>query len=166
LSYFYISKHSVCTSETACWVLLYINSLVMLKYKKNADAIAPKLATPGSAGYDLYTPVDFVIKANDKYIVNTGLAFEIPPTFYIQIKDRSSMASKYQIITAGGVIDNDYRGPVCVILFNCGKKSRSFKRGDRIAQFIIQKYYNMPLKNCDTLSSTERNESGFGSTGA
>ncbi|AIZ48616.1 dUTPase [Agrotis segetum nucleopolyhedrovirus B] len=137
----------------------------VLKYKKSATAFAPRQATAGAAGYDLCTPNDFIVKARDFVVVDTGVAIELPPNMYAQIKSRSGNAVKYQIVAAAGVIDNDYRGTLRVLLFNHGKKSRQFRRGDRIAQFIVRNYHTLPLKECDELSSTERDINGFGSTG-
>lgn len=138
----------------------------VLKFKKSANAFVPRMATEGAAGYDLCTPVDFVIKARDSIVVDTEVAIELPPHMYAQIKSRSGNAVKYQVVAAAGVIDNDYRGTIRVLLFNHGKKSRQFRRGDRIAQFIVRKYYNLPLQEQDELGNTERNDGKFGSTGA
>lgn len=137
----------------------------VLKFKKNTNAFTPSMATEGAAGYDLCTPHDFVVKARDSIIVDTGIAIELPPNMYAQIKSRSGIAVKHQIVAAAGVIDNDYRGTLSVLLFNHGKKSRQFRRGDRIAQFIVREYFSLPLEECDELSDTARDINGFGSTG-
>lgn len=137
----------------------------VLKYTKSPGAFAPRMASEGAAGYDLYTPHDFVIKARDSTLIDTGVCIEMPPNMYAQIKSRSGNAVKHQIVAAAGVIDNDYRGTLSVLLFNHGKKSRQFRRGDRIAQFIVRQYYKLPLKECEQLSHTKRDANGFGSTG-
>ncbi|ABY65821.1 dUTPase [Orgyia leucostigma nucleopolyhedrovirus] len=128
-------------------------------------AFAPQLATDGSAGYDLRAPEDFVIKARDSCTVDTGLAIELPRGLYAKIESKSGLAFKHQIVVAAGVVDNDYRGKICVILMNHGKRSRQFKRGDKIAQMVLHKYYTVPMVEADVLSSTERACNGFGSTG-
>ncbi|QEI03533.1 DUTPASE [Spodoptera cosmioides nucleopolyhedrovirus] len=138
----------------------------VLKFKKTSNtAYTPRMASGGAAGYDLHTPVDFVIKARDSILVNTEIAIELPPGMYAQIKSRSGNAAKYQVVAAAGVIDNDYRGPLQVLLFNHGKKSRQFRRGDRIAQFIVRTYCKLPMEEVEELTSTERDAGGFGSTG-
>jgi dUTP pyrophosphatase len=137
----------------------------VIKFKKSKNAFAPQMATAGSAGYDLRSPVDFVVKARDKHIVDVGVTIELPLGMYAQLKSRSGMAFKHQIVTGAGVIDNDYRGTISVLLFNHGKKSREFKRGDKIAQLIVQEYANLPIVECEELSSTQRDTNGFGSTG-
>ena len=130
------------------------------------NAYAPHAASDDAAGYDLHTPIDFIIKPKKSVLVDTGVALELPKQTYAQIKSRSGMAAKYQIVVAAGVIDNDYRGPLKVLLFNHGNKTRKFNRGDRIAQFVIQRYYNLPVEETDELAATERDAGGFGSTGA
>lgn len=137
----------------------------VIKIKKAKNAFAPQMATAGSAGYDLRSPVDFVIKARDKHIVDVGVTIELPAGMYAQVKSRSGMAFKHQVVVGAGVIDNDYRGTISVLLFNHGKKSRAFRRGDKIAQFIVQEYANLPIIECEELSSTQRDTNGFGSTG-
>ncbi|WBB27208.1 dUTPASE [Mythimna sequax nucleopolyhedrovirus] len=137
----------------------------VIKFKKSIDAFVPHMATEGSAGYDLRTPVDFIIKARDKHIVDVGVAIELPYDTYAQVKSRSGLAFHHQIVVGAGVIDNDYRGTINVLLFNHGKKSRTFKRGDKIAQMIVHQYCKLPLIKTDQLSTTQRDTNGFGSTG-
>ncbi|QNV47802.1 deoxyuridine triphosphate [Alphabaculovirus altersperidaniae] len=141
-------------------------SAQVLRFKKTSNAAyTPRMASDGAAGYDLHTPVDFVVKARDSILIDTDVAIQLPPRMYAQIKSRSGNAAKYQVVAAAGVIDNDYRGSLKVLLFNHGKKSRQFKRGDRIAQFIVREYIRLPVEEVDELTCTERNTGGFGSTG-
>jgi dUTP pyrophosphatase len=138
----------------------------VLKYKLvNKSAYPPHMATVGAAGYDLRTPIDFVIKARDNHVVDVGVALELPPHTYAQVKSRSGMAFKHQVVVGAGVIDNDYRGTIAVLLFNHGKKSRVYRRGDKIAQIVVQEYCCLPLVESAELSNTERDTDGFGSTG-
>ncbi|AGR56855.1 dUTPase [Hemileuca sp. nucleopolyhedrovirus] len=135
------------------------------KIVKSNNSYMPKMSTIGSAGYDLRTPVDFVVKPQSSCKVDLGISIELPFNMYVKIESRSGLASKDKIIVIGGVVDNDYRGNINVILFNLGKKMKKFKRGDKIAQMIIHTYHAMPMVVTDILSSTERNDGGFGSTG-
>ncbi|AUV65331.1 dUTPase [Alphabaculovirus myunipunctae] len=137
----------------------------VLKFKREKFAYPPQMATLGSAGYDLRTPGDFVIKPRDKHVVDTGISIELPENMYAQIKSRSGMALKQQVVVFAGVIDNDYRGVIKVVLFNHGKKSRTFRRGDKIAQMVIQQYYALPPVEVQEMTTTERDVNGFGSTG-
>ncbi|QWO71638.1 dUTPase [Orgyia pseudotsugata single capsid nuclopolyhedrovirus] len=128
-------------------------------------AFVPRLATAGSAGYDLRTPEDFVVRARDSCVVNVGLCMELPHGMYAKLESKSGLAMKHQITVAAGVVDNDYRGEICVILLNHGIKSKRFKRGDKIAQMVLHHYYTLPMEEVQNLSSTKRNGNGFGSTG-
>lgn len=89
------------------------------------EAIMPKKGTIGAAGYDLSSIEDVVIPANGKGKVRTGLSFMIPANTYARIAPRSGLAWKNSINVGAGVIDEDYRGEVCVILFN--HSSEDFK---------------------------------------
>lgn len=82
------------------------------------EAFIPAKGTPGAAGYDLCSIEETVIPANGKGKVRTGLAFMIPPNTYARIAPRSGLAWKNSINVGAGVIDEDYRGEVAVILFN------------------------------------------------
>ncbi|ACO53545.1 dUTPase [Euproctis pseudoconspersa nucleopolyhedrovirus] len=116
------------------------------KIKLAPNAIMPKLATPESAGYDLQTPSDFVIKAKDSCIVDLRIKIQLPSGIYAKIENHSKMTMlKHRIVVAGGIVDNDHDGSLQVVLFNHGKKSRHFKRGDKIAQMILKKYCIVPF---------------------
>ena len=107
-----------------------------------------------------------VVPAGDKAMVPTDLAIAVPAGTYGRVAPRSGLAAKNFIDVGAGVVDADYRGNVNVILFNFGKTDFVVKRGDRIAQLILEKICNdAVLVECDTLDDTERNVGGFGSTG-
>ncbi|KAG1169264.1 hypothetical protein G6F70_008487 [Rhizopus microsporus] len=121
-----------------------------------------KLPTRGSAhaaGYDLYCAHDTVIPAQGKSIVATDISIAIPEGHYGRVAPRSGLASKHHLDTGAGVIDADYRGPVGVLLFNF------IKRGDRIAQLVIEKISTPEVVEVDSLEESERGAGGFGSTG-
>lgn len=138
----------------------------MITFKRvSQDAQIPTKGTKGSAGYDLYAAHNAVIEPHGKALVSTDLIIEIPEGYYGRIAPRSSLAWKNHIDVGAGVIDSDYRGVVGVILFNLDS-TQTFKvnKGDRIAQLIIEKYYDFELKEVEEISTTQR-EGGFGSTG-
>ena len=84
--------------------------------KVDSEAKEPLKGSPGSAGFDLFSIEDCVVKANDKYLVKTGLKMEIPEGYYGRIAPRSGLASKKFIDVGAGVIDSDYRGEIGVLL--------------------------------------------------
>lgn len=132
--------------------------------KLNSNAIIPKRATSGSAGYDLYACEDTIAHAGKLTKVHTGIAVQIPPNTYGRIADRSSLASKSLHVFAG-VIDSDYRGEIVVLIFNHGDNDYHITAGSRIAQLILEVIATPSVVEVDKLVETERGIGGFGSTG-
>lgn len=130
----------------------------------------PKLATAGSAGADIRAAEDFSFGGMGQICaVKTGLSMEIPVGYELQIRPRSGLAAKFGItvLNSPGTIDSDYRGEIVVLLV-CLKhllEPKSFKRGERIAQIVLQPTVPTAYVEVTSLSDTERGEGGFGSTG-
>lgn len=137
---------------------------MQVKIKKlHKDAIVPAYAKPGDAGLD-FTCVDFHFDEFDNIVYSTGLAIEIPEGHVGLVFPRSSI-SKYDLHLRNsvGVIDSGYRGEV---IFKFGYvKENVYQIGDKIGQLIIVPYPQIHFVETDELSSTERGEGGFGSTG-
>lgn len=135
--------------------------------KINADAIIPSRGSEGAAGYDLSSCENIVVPARKWKLVNTGIAIQIPTDCYARVASRSGLALKKGIDVGAGVIDSDYRNAIGVILFNHSDEDFEVNVGDRIAQIIFEKIYTPELEVVDynTLTSTRRGMSGFGSTG-
>ena len=134
----------------------------------NNDAIIPTRGTTWSAGYDLYSCIDILIKPGERQLINTGLSMEIPENYVGLICDRSSYSFNYGLQKGAGVIDSDYRGEIKVLLFNHSNNDVLIKMGDRCAQLLIMPIITPYLEECVSLHdavNSERNESGFGSTG-
>ena len=108
------------------------------------------------------------IEPGETKLLQTGLKFEIPHGFELQIRPRSglSLKTKLRVANAPGTIDSDYRGEVAVIMTNTGKETVTINHGDRIAQAVLSPVYQMEFVECDDLLETERGNGGFGSTGA
>lgn len=137
-----------------------------LLIKKLSDfATIPTRGSKFAAGYDLYAAYDYFIKARGKEMVKTDLQIALPPGTYGRVAPRSGLAWKHSIDVGAGVIDEDYRGPVNVILFNFGDADFEIKRGDRVAQLICEKIEPTEIKEAKDLDLTERGTNGFGSTG-
>lgn len=139
-----------------------------LKVKKlNENATIPAYQSDGASGFDLHASESLEIAPSAVCAVKTGLAFEIPRGFEIQVRPRSGLAFKNGIgvLNTPGTIDSDYRGEVMVILFNFGKEIFKIKKGDRIAQAVLSQIFQANLVVSDELDSTARGEKGFGSTG-
>jgi dUTP pyrophosphatase len=139
-----------------------------IKVKKvHSKAILPKVATQGSACFDLYCCEDFVMSNGYFVKAKTGLIFEIPKGYHVKIYPRSGMAAKGIVIpNSPGVIDSDYRGEIIVMLYGlCMKGHEIFQVGHRIAQGELVKGEPVEFQVFSQLSSTDRGTGGFGSTG-
>ena len=131
----------------------------------NEHGIIPARGSPMAAGYDLSSSEDVSITKGTRGLVSTGIAFTVPYGTYGRIAPRSGLAVKKGIQVGAGVIDRDYTGEVKVVLFNHGDEDVEIKRGDRIAQLIIEQIEMPEVKVVSELLMTERGEGGFGSTG-
>ncbi|NXM27004.1 DUT protein, partial [Oxyruncus cristatus] len=133
--------------------------------KLSENAFAPSRGSARAAGYDLYSAYDCVIPPMEKAVVKTDIQIALPSGCYGRVAPRSGLAAKHFIDVGAGVIDEDYRGNVGVVLFNFGKETFEVKKGDRIAQLICERIYYPELEEVDALDDTDRGEGGFGSTG-
>lgn len=140
-----------------------------VKIINKSNNALPEYQTSGAAGMDIraFVPSDIKIKPGEVKLVPTGLYLEIPKGYEIQVRARSGLALKNSIGVANGIgtIDSDYRGELCVILVNFGQNEFVVKNGDRIAQMVLNKYEPIDFVVDEELSSTERGEGGFGSSG-
>ena len=130
------------------------------------NAQLPTRGTQDAAGYDLYSSCNAIIPPQERLLIKTGIAIEIPEGYYGRIAPRSGLAFKHGIDIMAGVIDSDYRGEIGAILYNTDKsKSFHIRIGDRISQIIFEKYYTFDIVKTDEISKTSREAGGFGSTG-
>ncbi|XP_026532890.1 deoxyuridine 5'-triphosphate nucleotidohydrolase, mitochondrial [Notechis scutatus] len=133
--------------------------------KLTENAFAPSKGSSRSAGYDLYSAYDCEVPAAGKAVVKTDIQIALPTGCYGRVAPRSGLAVNHFIDVGAGVIDEDYRGNVGVVLFNFGKEPFKVKKGDRIAQLICERIYYPVLEEVKVLDETERGSGGFGSTG-
>ena len=144
---------------------------MQIKIKKLHDnAVIPKRATDGSAGMDLYACItsSLTLKKGERVTVPTGISVELPDNNHaIFIFARSGLGIKHGISLSNGVgvIDSDYRGEICVGLINLGNNDYTINPDDRIAQMVVMPVCIPEILLSDTLSETQRNIGGFGSTG-
>jgi dUTP pyrophosphatase len=136
--------------------------------KLSLTATVPTKGTHLAAGYDLYSDEDCVIPPGKNMAINTNIAMAIRSDqayLYGQIAERSGLALKSQLIVGGGVIDQDYTGPIKVIIHNISDTLFRVEKGMRIAQLIIHMLPKIELVEVEELSKTNRGSAGFGSTG-
>ena len=128
-------------------------------------ATVPQRKSTDAAGYDLFAAYEYTVEPYGKELIDTDIAVAIPKDCYGRIAPRSGLAVKHSIDVGAGVIDSDYRGAVKVLLFNFGKDPVSIRRGDRVAQIILEKICTPQPEVVDELDDTERGSKGFGSSG-
>jgi dUTP pyrophosphatase len=129
---------------------------------------APRQQHAGDAGLDLPSRIDLVIEPGQRATVATGLAVAIPPGHAGLVLPRSGLASRHGIalVNSPGLIDSGYRGEIAVVLLNTDQREPfRIKRGDRIAQLVIQRIEQVSLVESEELDPTSRGAGGFGSTG-
>lgn len=133
------------------------------------DLELPKYMTIGSAGMDLYANIaeSIILKKGERMLVATGIMIDIPIGFEAQIRPRSGLAYKngVTVLNAPGTIDSDYRGEIKALLINHGQEDFVIKRGDRIAQMVINRVEMISFIEVDELSDTVRGDGGFGHSG-
>ena len=132
--------------------------------KLESKAIVPTRGSTGAAGYDLCTTEFGILKPGERKLFKTGLSMSIPSGMYGRIAPRSGLAYKKGIDVMAGVIDEDYRGEIGVILINLGQEDVNVVVGDKIAQIIFEFYNTVDFVETTGLDNTQRGEGGFGST--
>jgi len=139
---------------------------MQIKIKKlNPDAIIPRYALPGDAGMDLFSAEDVTIMPGERHPIATGLSIELPEGFVSLIWDKSGIALKKGLMKMAGVIEHTYRGEYKILLLNTSKEEVEIKKGDKIAQLLVQPIVTAEIIEVDKLSETDRGAGGFGSTG-
>lgn len=138
---------------------------VMRWAKLTENAFEPVRGSERAAGLDLRSAYDLTVPPRGKAVVKTDLQIDVPCGSYGRVAPRSGLAVKNFIDVGAGVIDEDYRGNLGVVLFNHSDQEFRVNRGDRIAQLICERIFYPELEEVDKLDDTKRGESGFGSTG-
>ena len=142
---------------------------IEIKCLASEGAVLPLYKTSGAAGADVcaFLNESVTIAAGKFAMIPTGLFFEIPEGYEIQVRPRSGLAAKHgvTVLNTPGTIDSDYRGELKVILINLGQEDFTVNPGERIAQIIVSPVTLADFTITDSLSDTQRGEKGFGSTG-
>lgn len=134
----------------------------------DAGLPAPSYAHPGDAGADLRTTVDLVLAPGERALVPTGVAIALPDGFVALVHPRSGLAARHglSIVNTPGTIDAGYRGEIKVLLVNHDPREPvELRRGDRIAQLVVQRFERARFVEVDALPQSRRGDGGYGSTG-
>lgn len=139
------------------------------------DAIIPEFAHPTDSGFDLFSYKDITIQAGKKAIIPTGLAFEIPQGWGIQIKNKSGITVKGVPTTSGanaditvfeGTVDMEYRGEIGIMVKNEESFDITIPKHTKVAQGVLRRVYTCSFMEVHTISTdTSRGSGGYGSTG-
>ncbi|MGL5232766.1 MAG: dUTP diphosphatase [Fusobacteriaceae bacterium] len=142
---------------------------VKVKIIKEEGVELPKYMTEESAGMDIraFIKEPIILGSLERVLVPTGIKLEILKGYEVQVRPRSGLAIKHGItlLNTPGTIDSDYRGEIKIIVVNLSKDEYKIENGERIAQLVLQKVYQMNLEEVTEINITERNDGGFGHTG-
>jgi dUTP pyrophosphatase len=141
-----------------------------VQFKKiRPDAVVPRYMTSGAAGLDLCAALDedIVLAPGKRAVVATGLAIALPAGHEAQLRPRSGLARSHGItlVNSPGTVDEDFRGPIQVLVINHGDEVVTITHGMRIAQMVIAPVVQAELVEVEVLDETARGSGGFGSTG-
>jgi dUTP pyrophosphatase len=128
----------------------------------------PSYAHPGDAGADLVTTVDLTLRPGERAMVGTGIALALPDGYAAFVHPRSGLAHRLgvSIVNTPGTVDAGYRGEITVVLVNHDQRETvEFRRGDRIAQLVIQRVEQARFEEVAQLPGSARGTGGYGSTG-
>lgn len=129
----------------------------------------PTYAKDGDAGADLTTTIDFTLAPGERQLVPTGLSIALPNGYVALVHPRSGLAMKHGVtlVNAPGTVDSGYRGEIaCILINHDSQEPVSFKKGDRIAQLVIQRVEHAQFIEVSQLPDSGRGTGGFGSTGS
>ncbi|GAA4219205.1 dUTP pyrophosphatase [Streptosporangium album] len=144
------------------------DNVEVLIHRLDAELPLPSYAHPGDAGADLYAAEDVELLPGERVMVGTGVAIALPDGYAAFVHPRSGLAAKHgvTIVNAPGTVDAGYRGEIRVTLLNTDTKDAlRLRRGDRIAQLVIQRVERAAFYEVDRLPGSARGAGGFGSTG-
>jgi dUTP pyrophosphatase len=132
------------------------------------DVPLPSYARPDDAGADLVCAVDVDLAPGQRAVVGTGIAIALPAGYAAFVHPRSGLAARHGVtlVNAPGTLDAGYRGEIRVVLLNTDPATPvSFRRGDRIAQLVVQRVERAAFREVAALPDSARGDNGFGSTG-
>jgi dUTP pyrophosphatase len=144
------------------------NDVPVLIRRLDPDVTIPAYAHAGDAGADLVTTVEVTLRPGERTVVPTGIAVALPAGYAAFVHPRSGLAARcgMSIVNAPGTIDAGYRGEIRIVLINLDpREPLALRRGDRIAQLVVQRVEHARFVEVETLPGSMRGDGGYGSTG-
>jgi dUTP pyrophosphatase len=143
---------------------------IPLQYVNESENKNPEYAYESDSGFDLRSTEDIWIQANDRKLIPTGLRFDIPEGYEIQVRSKSGLALKQglMVLNSPGTVDSGYQGEVKVIMFNTTNERIKIEKGQKIAQAVLCPVMCgmwVNLVKVEEIGEKDRNDKGFGSTG-
>lgn len=139
---------------------------IKVKIKKlKEEATIPCYAHPGDAGLDLFSCENYVLKPGERHNFLTGISIELPEGYVSLLWDKSGLAANKGLTVLAGVIEHTYRGEYGVVLLNTSDKNVEIKKGQKIAQLLVQPIATAEIEIAESLSETPRGKGAWGSTG-
>lgn len=144
--------------------------VIMSFSRTNQNAVTPSYAYPTDSGFDLYSTEEKYIEPFGRELIPTGLHFDIPENYEIQVRSKSGLALKQglMVLNSPGTVDQGYTGEVQVILFNTTKEKVKIEKGQKVAQAVVCPILTsdwLEIKEVDSVENKDRGINGFGSTG-
>ena len=130
--------------------------------KMSANVVTPTRATEGSVGLDFYSPADYIIPPHSQLLIPTQIKLQIPLGYYGRLASKSGLAILHQLHVGAGVIDLDYTGEIMVLMINAASRVYAIKKGDPVAQLILEKVSIPILREMKELPPTVRGAQGCG----
>jgi dUTP pyrophosphatase len=143
---------------------------VSLQYTNDSDNVEPEYAYESDSGFDLRSTEECWINANNRVLIPTGLRFDIPDGYEIQVRSKSGLALNQglMVLNSPGTVDSGYQGEIKVIMFNTTNEKIKIENGQKIAQAVVCPVLNgkwVDLIKVEEIGEKDRNNNGFGSTG-
>jgi dUTP pyrophosphatase len=144
------------------------DAVPVLLRRLQPDVPVPRPAHPGDAGVDLVTTTDVTLEPGERAVVGTGIAVAIPDGYAAFVHPRSGLAARHgvTVVNAPGTVDAGYRGEIRIVLVNHDTQHAvRLRRGERVAQLVVQRVERIGFVEVDMLPGSARGEGGYGSTG-
>jgi dUTP pyrophosphatase len=143
---------------------------VSLEYTNSSDNKEPEYAYGSDSGFDLRSTEELWVQGHDRKLIPTGLRFDIPDGYEIQVRSKSGLALNQglMVLNSPGTVDSGYQGEIKVIIFNTTNERIKIEKGQKIAQAVLCPVVNgkwVNLVKVEEIGEKDRNDKGFGSTG-